>query len=224
MALDWIGFGEPCPLDHATVLAIALHDYAWLDADLAPRWNPETRSLFGFEKHPLEERETFYSGGLDRIETVHPYAALLGSLHYTTFMKPKRADDFVARESSRQGRLREELGLTASDDERVELDRALLRLFDNLSLFVCLCGPGVVDPPDWLRAEDVGVTPAGERFRLSWPDEGTLGIAPFPFRREVSLAIPARDLSRAPFPDPGSLLDAWERAPRVSFDVRVVPD
>jgi hypothetical protein len=221
LAHDWVGFGaEVRPLAHEAVLGITLHDVGWLEADGSPRLDPDTGSPVGFETFPDDDRRRLYTHGLDLVERIHPYAALLGSLHYARFRMP---EGFLAAERARQDRLRERLGPDASDDTRVRSDLACLVLMDDLSLVACCAPPATVEAPDWLAPERVGHRRDGTRFTLGWRGETELVLDPFPFRAPVRLRIPCRDLPRERFADAAALARAWDAAPRATHAVDVVP-
>lgn len=222
LAHEWTGTSsEPAPLSHEAVLAIALHDLSWREADRAPRRNAATGEILSFETWPVQERIALYSAGLDEVERIHPYAGLLGSLHYGGFLA-KEHEDFGRREAARRDRLRAELGPAAPDEARVRSDLAWLRFFDLLSLFICLTGPAAVRAaPDWLAAAKVGAAPAGIQLALRWAEEDTLLVDPFPFRAPVDLRIPCRDLPLAPFSTDEALRAAWDAAPPASHDIRI---
>lgn len=226
LAHEWTGLdrgGDRAPLSLDAVLAVALHDFAWSRTDRLPRLDPDTGSALGFEEHPKEERVAFYSAGLDEAERIHPYSALLGSLHYGGFVAARAYPAFTAGERARQARLRGELSLGPEADARIESDRLHLRLFDNLSLFVCLTNPSSRKPPAWLAPERVGVTPDGERIRLRWKDDGILLVDPFPFRAPVELRVPCRDLPATRFESEEDLRAAWKTAPATAHRVTLCP-
>jgi hypothetical protein len=220
LAAQWIGDGDTPP-DFDTVLAIALHDLSWADADREPRFDPDTGGVVDFTSWSDPDREPLQTAGLDLVERVSPFAALLGSLHYERFLDPDEFPDFAAGEKRRQQRLGKECGL-APDDPRVEAGRRLLRHLDVLSLLICLTGPGTTDAPGWLTPERVGVRPDGERYDPRWTDEGTLVCDPFPFAGRFTVAYPWRELE-PPFASEQDLSDAWAAAPVRFTEVVVRP-
>jgi hypothetical protein len=220
MAAAWIGNdAAPAPLGAAAILGVALHDIGWMGADRRPRFDAATGSVVGFETFPRADRAVFYSEGLELMERVHPYAGLLGALHYVAFPMP---DDFVARESQRKERLMRQFAASPAEAGRILEDYALLVQFDDLSLFVCLTGPLSLAPPAWLDADRVGEGADGVARTLTWRDEHTLAIAPFPFRGELELAIPCRDLPDR-FESEATLHESWERTAEGRHRVRLVP-
>ncbi len=222
LAHDWVGCDDrPVPLPLEAILGVALHDWAWSDADSWPRHDPATNGILSFLSHPRDERRGFYAAGLDEVERMNPYAALLGSLHYAGF-ESDESEAFVKGERARQERLRRRLGIGADQEETLRRHRDYLSLFDDLSLFACLTGPASLDAPSWLAAEEIGRTPEGAQLALRWSGDETIMVAPFPFRRAVALAIPCRDLPRTDYEDDAAVRTAWEAAPPILHRVEFV--
>jgi hypothetical protein len=222
MALEWIGpdgRADPPPAD--VVRAIALHDLAWAREDREPAWDARSGAPVSFLSIADDRRLALYREGLDRVEGIDATAALLGSLHYSRFVAAHEDAAFLAREEARRARLaarvtprRDEAAWRASAD--------LLRHLDDLSLFVCLAAPGSEGVPDWLSHDRVATAPGGLRHELRWDGPGTLALRPFPFRREIALAIPCRDLPRGPWDSAEELLRAWRLAAPRSHEIRLL--
>jgi hypothetical protein len=210
LALEWAGNGDaPEPLSHETILGVSLHDVGWSRADEAPRWDPATGGVVGFETFPLEERAALYEEGLAFVERVHGWSAMLCALHYAGFGV---SEDFRRRQDARIERLRAAVCGTEADNVRARRDHAFLRWFDDLSLIACLTGPLALEPPAWLSTARLEDGPDGVVRETRWIDESTLAVHPFPFRRPVGLEIPCRDLPEK-LRDAVALQRAWDAAP-----------
>jgi len=256
------------------VLAVALHDVAWRGLDRTPRFDPERGAPFAFTDHPLHEKLRAYREGIDRQAAVHPYTALLGSRHYSSFLSAERAGAFLSAERDRRDRLRRRLaeggGVFAGEPspgagrpaveapgepggaadgrsagrqtpesgrEREERDLAWLKLFDTLSLLLCLTGPGTPagEMPAWLRGRSLdppagapgragGGEPDGRgAIRLEWAAPGEARFSPFPFTAPFRASVPARRLPRRRYRDPDALRHAWEVADRTPLRLRIGP-
>jgi hypothetical protein len=220
LALEWVGNGEePEALSLETVLGVSLHDVGWSRADETPRWDPMTGGVVGFETFPADERAALYEEGLGFVERVHPWSALLCTLHYAGFGV---SEEFRRRQDARLERLRAVTFGVPADESRARHDHARLRHFDDLSLVACLTGPLALDPPAWLDAARVAKGPDGKVRDVRWRGQGTLTIAPFPFRRAFVLEVPCRDLPPR-FAGPEALEEAWEAAPWRLHQVRFAP-
>ena len=205
-----------------TVLATALHDLAWRELDGEPRWNPDTGRPFSFHEHPLEEKLAAYGRGLDRMEEVSPWVGLAGSLHYASFVDQRgqrgRAGEFLEAERERQRRLAGRLRARAAGDVdpvgRVRRELGWLKLFDGLSIRLCLAPPPVPDAslPAWMDREAPLEAPDGTRLRLAWEEPGRVRVHPWPFDADVELELPVRELPAARYPDAAALRRAWESA------------
>ncbi|MGQ0719947.1 MAG: DUF3891 family protein [Candidatus Eiseniibacteriota bacterium] len=220
LALEWVGNGaKPEALSLETVLGVSLHDVGWSRADETPRRDEASGGVVGFETFPAEERAALYEEGLDFVERVHPWCALLCTMHYAGFGV---SEDFRRRQKARRERLERTLPLGPEDVVRARYAHACLRHFDDLSLVACLAGPLALDPPPWLDADRVAKGPDGILRDVRWRDEEAMTIHPFPFRQPVVLEIPCRDLPLR-FEGPEELRAAWDAAPWRRHQVRLVP-
>lgn len=194
LASRWRGLDrEPSPLRFDLVLAIAMHDMAWcaLDAE-----GPSAADApIAFYDRPLDERIAVFGSGLDDLERIHPYAALMASLHYASFPDLSADPAFVDGEEERRSRLRRLLGLGSEHDPRIDSDLGYLQLFDSMSIFICLTPPSAaLEPlPDWVESCRHLPTPNGDVVHLTWVDDDVLHADPFPFADALELAVPYVD-------------------------------
>jgi hypothetical protein len=135
------------------LIAAARHDDAWKGWDQAPEVR-DGRPL-GFYEVDRRTTTAMYAAGVDRLEDVDRYAALMVSLHYSGFFTshwgwqpfstPERFAEpqaaalrqFVDGELQRQGRLREALALGPEDELVLEVNYKWLQLWDRISLDIC---------------------------------------------------------------------------------------
>lgn len=226
LAMNWVGFERaPSPLPFDLVLATALHDTSWLELDHRPILDRDARRPHSFHTHPLQAKLEAYEHGLDRLESLSSHAALLTGMHYSAFLDPSEAPAFVVREAHRRQRLTEELGLDEEDEGQVSRQLAYLRLFDNLSIFLCLTPPGSDDRqrPDWIDDLRHLRSPDGPLLHLTWLGEDLVYMDPFPFRDAVSLQLPYRELARQEFTTEEDLAEAWDEAHEASWNAWLRP-
>lgn len=233
LAAAWNGPLGSGAWDRVVVLATSLHDLGWRELDDPPVWDPETGRPRDFLAYPPDAKYEAAAEGIDRIEELHPYAAVLVSLHYTSFRGGGRPSEFEEAEEDRRVELLDTLEDEAPGPRQIQEDLQALRLFDNLSLFLCLTPPGA-DPdssPSWLTPELL-ILPSwagvieerrGRPMELTWRDEGTVSLDPWLFEEELELEIPFRDLAEDRYPDADSLVRAWSEAAERSWTVRVAP-
>lgn len=216
LASAWTGLDRrEKSLSFELVLATALHDLAWRELDAAPAFDPEIRGPAPFYDVPLSDKLRAYRSGLDELSRIHPYAALLTSLHYASFPDAAEAERFQAHEADRRRGLRARLELGRDEEPALQADLDRLQLFDRLSLFLCLAGPEA-DPagvPEWVERCRHLEAPGGGTFHLTWVDDGVLHADPFPFRSELDLRLPFRELPPGPYGGPEKLRTAWREAP-----------
>lgn len=224
LAAGWIGIGrEPAPLSFELILATALHDLAWIRLDDAPRLDPEGGLPLAFHEFPVGEKVSGYGRGLDRVGEVHPYAGLLGSLHYASFPDVAGEETFQTAERARRRRLRRYLDLGPEDEDRVNRDLEFLRQFDALSIFLCLTPPSASadSQPRWVEGARHAELPDGGTVHFTWIDDEVVHVDPFPFRGTLELRLPYRELDAGPFGSRRELEEAWEKAPEAVWWVEV---
>lgn len=221
------------------VLATALHDLAWRELDAEPRFDPDRGLPFSFDDFPLEEKLAAWSAGLGRLEEISPWAGLLGSLHYASFLDDGRAAPFLEAEAERRDRLLARLearhrppaggeggaGRGRPLRERAAEDLAWLKLFDALSIRLCLAPPGVPDGalPPWMDRHRPLATPGGGRLETRWEGESRVRVDPPVFGEGLDLGIPCRDLPAPSYPDAAALAAAWREAGERTWRLRVLP-
>jgi len=229
LARAWTPPDRPA-LPFALVLAVALHDVAWIPADREPSLDASSGRPHDFQTFPAGEKLAAYAEGLDRAEALHPAAGLLGSLHYAAFAEagsasaPEETERFLEDERRRCRRLEGRPGAAIPGIPR-ERALGLLRFFDRLSLLLCLSAPGS-DPaavPSWLEPPGRVDAPGGRTLELAWKGEGRVLVAPFPLGGSLTLRIPFRDLPSVRFADGDALRRAWEAAPERVWELEVAP-
>jgi hypothetical protein len=171
------------------------------------------------------------------------FAGLICSLHYTSFFSDSEqedpgtlARDFVEMEQKRQHRLRDAL---RQQGREVELSREafslqLLKLWDDLSLYVALNEPGTPKAGEhpWYREgfRPTRLDPEGYpdpsralQFQAYWLDERRVALDPFPLRSPLPYPLPYRRVSRAAL-TADDLARALAERPVEHLVVESVPD
>ena len=196
------------PLDERVVLAAGQHDVAWLDWEVAPSFDPQTRRPREFRTIGAAEHAPMWERGVERaLAAWGRRVALLVSRHgstiYRRFSDRHRsaggpglaADEAAARDYlSRHQRLQDDwAGALGLDADAVAHDADLIAFADTLSLVLC----GALPASSRL---DIGQQP----IMLSAHPDGTFGLDPWPFAVDrLSVEIEAR-----PLPASGRFADA----------------
>ncbi|OPH50544.1 hypothetical protein BC351_07780 [Paenibacillus ferrarius] len=199
--------------------AVKEHDRGWIDLDDSPMWEVGQRLPYGFWNYPLAIKKHFYHLGVNEVEDVNPYAALLCSLQFCKLMQmipeDPHAIDFLKLEKKRQERLEEQLMLQSQDaKERLAFHLALLRFCDDLSIYMCIHPPGTVKSKEtWFRD---GLTETfdflgGNPVIPSWDGEAIVRLTAFPFQSDLQLEVPYREVETAEVSLLG-LTDAYKQA------------
>jgi hypothetical protein len=222
--------------DGALVLAARLHDIGWRELDAAPEWNPAEDRPYSFVDEPLDRKLAHYRKGLDHVMKEDVYAALLCSMHYASFFPPERlqalgpdAETFLNAERVRQAAIRERLQQAGRSEEwaRRQSDLILLKLWDDMSLYVCLNEPGASKAAEhpWYREgfRPIRSSPApdgsageGEALRIQarWLDPTTVTLNPFPLTGPLEIRLEFTRLSKSRIQQTGYAA-SYEAAPRL---------
>ncbi|MDQ0229107.1 DUF3891 family protein [Metabacillus malikii] len=187
---DWF---IDCKRKESVIRAISEHDRAWIRLDDVPLWNDQTNLPYSFMDYPLFQKLAMYSRGIDEVEEMDPYAALLCSIHYTSFghiRRSKQQDciDYMNHELKRQTRLR--TSLHNPDDAMLDRHYKLLQLCDELSLYVCLNKDGASkaeEHPWYVNGFETEIN--GQRFQAEWKSTSEIKITPFLFKEEFEIVF-----------------------------------
>lgn len=188
---------EPVPPE-PTLYAVANHDVAWRGPDREVAWNEAAGRPYSFLDYPLGPKLAAQRQGIEVVEDHYAYAGCLCSMHYSRFAETSEepeAVEFVRRETERQGRLRQ--AMSGEELENLERNFRFLRLCDGLSLFLFLYGPGEKGYPPPTPG---GFELDGTRFELSWVDEGSVRLVPFPLTEPFQVSVPCREVGKDRIP------------------------
>lgn len=221
-ALAWRNADTDPPVSQILVMATALHDLSWRRADRAPVLNGNTGRPFDFQDYSTRKKFRAVAEALERIRELDAYAALLVSLHYASFAGAPAW--FVDEEWRRRDELADEIGAALPTEADIETDLGLLRLFDALSLYLCLTPPGALPEgrPRWL-GDAFTVPEWDDPLTVRWLDGDTLALDPWPFGSDpVDVEVPHRDLGRTHFHGKDDLAACWRNAEDRIWRVAVV--
>ncbi len=188
--------------DYRTVMTVALHDASWKESD-----DTFTGKPVHFVDYPMDKKLKLYKDGIDTIEKIDEYIALLTSLHYTAFFNsegPKETLRFLKLEKERQHKLQ---ALFPKEDIQLALQE--LKMWDNFSLYVCLNKPGVdkKDEHPWFKNGIKAISAKGESITVDcrWVDSGTVAFSPSPFKHEWTATIPVYTVNKSDLNKPHSM-------------------
>lgn len=186
-------------------LAALLHDVAWAPLDAQPLWNAEAQRPYSFLDLPNAIKLPGYQAGIDQAEREDPYTGLLCSLHYPGLIPESLRGDpavaaFIQAEEARQIRLAAVLQAAGRQAElaRAQQDLQLVRLWDEMSLYIAMNEPGAMKPDEhhWFRDgfSPVITRPDGSsiRFHARWLDSRRIALHPFPLRQPMAHGLPYR--------------------------------
>ncbi|RXT03783.1 DUF3891 family protein [Ammoniphilus sp. CFH 90114] len=181
------------------IYAAYQHDRGWIDLDQFPLWNDAKNQPFTFFDFPAKIRFQYYVKGLDEVEQVNEYAALLCSLLYTALAKRFINEDtmmFIHREQLRQTRLKKRVD---AQEEKLKRHLNALVLCDELSLFVCMQPPGTPrNQYEWFAKGLHFSFPdfCDNVLVADWMGDQEVQLKPFPFGNRFEITIPFKEVDK----------------------------
>lgn len=211
--------------------AIYQHDISWIGLDAVPFWNDKKQQPYTFGDFPLIPKLAFYKLGLDETEKNNAYAALLCSMHYTSFFQETTQTDekkFLSEEHERQERIKHRCGVCFEEQQAaLEYYFHLLQFCDDVSLYVCLNKPGSTKEEEhpWFRqgfrSSKYLLDQPSQNIIARWKDEEQITFTPFPFQQEFSAQLHVKEVSKASVNEKG-IADAYEEAPFEERSIRII--
>lgn len=188
---------------NSVIYAIEQHDCGWKPFDKEPFWNDKKHAPYTFIDFPLLPKLTLYKQGIDKVEQVNPYAALLCSEHYARFVKHHKIDEvkyFLEQERKRHERIIKTF--PHFNQTLFDLHYNLLQFGDNLSLYICLNEPGVSKNQEHSFFREGIPIPtlmqdmAEKRIQVEWKNERTIYLDMFPFIRPIPVTFQQKVVSK----------------------------
>ncbi|MHA6253362.1 DUF3891 family protein [Oceanobacillus sp. CAU 1775] len=209
----------------SVLYAIKMHDFGWIKFDEAPFWNDEKQEPFSFIDYPNIVKTILYKHGIEEVVKEDLYAGLLVSKHYSYFLAndPSReVYEFVANEEARQKQIQQRLNV---DQDLLQFHFELLKLADDLSLFVCLHEPRPTGDVHYFFEKGVYLPKAfhkqvGERLQLNWQSEQTLDSSAPIFSDSFTLSIPYKQVLKEDITSEG-LRKAYEKTKEDTLTIQV---
>jgi Protein of unknown function (DUF3891) len=213
------------------LLAIREHDCGWIPLDEHGGWDATGQRPFSFIDYPLAPKLQQYSQGISEVEASNAYAALLCSLHYTTFPDLDTTAEgraFLQAEQARQQKIKATLALTTPrQDQELFFHLQLLKCCDGLSIYLCINKPGVTKAQEhpWYQhgiPQSTFSFTQGRNLEVMWRNSQTVQIRPFPFTQAFVVTIPYRQVSKQQIQLMGGR-QAQLQAPYQQYQVHLVP-
>ncbi|MFC7395389.1 DUF3891 family protein [Scopulibacillus cellulosilyticus] len=199
--------------------AVAEHDRGWIAPDSEPFIDDKTGKPYSFSDFPLNTKLVLYKHGINETEAANSYAGLLSSYHYMKFIEGENTSEakvFVHMEKERQKRIIRKTSHFNKDIFLFHYD--LLKLCDNLSLYLCLNEPGVLKSEEhpWFQ-KGIPVPKTFnfievETFDVSWLDKKTVLLSPFPFTDKFTVLLKYKCVEKEEIKNHG-LIEAYQRSP-----------
>lgn len=186
------------------IFAITQHDRAWIDLDETPFWNDRYKCPYSFIDFPLMPKLNFYKKGIDEVENQSPYAGLLCSLHYHSFLigaKDPAAIEFLRSEKARQHHLMEQLNLYETDkQDLLKIHFLMVQFCDDLSLYLCLQEPGTPKEEEfpWFKNGFRQIFPFtnGKNIMANWLDSKQVSLTPSPLALPAEVSIQIKEVKK----------------------------
>lgn len=209
------------------MLAVYEHDRGWIGLDDTPIWNERIGKPYSFMDYPLQPKLIFYKQGIDEVEAMNPYSALLCSMHYSSFKlfqdtEQEEALKFYQNELSRQKRIK--AMLSPLDEYIVTKHLALLQLCDEISLYVALNHAGVSkenENPRYVNGFDYSAMFCSEPDKpliANWVSNQEIRITPNPFEASFRTRVKIKCVSKELIKQTG-IAEAYNRTEYVDQSV-----
>lgn len=205
--------------------AIRNHDIGWKFMDEAPFWNDQTDAPYTFTDYPTEPKTVLYRYGIEEVARTDQYAALLCNRHYMRFLHQNTSDaaqKFIREQHAWHEKIVHSIGDFNPSDYAFHY--GILQLLDDLSLFLCLNERGVSienEHPFFrhgitIRDELTAIT--ADKMRIYWKDSQTVHLDPFPFRKDFTVTLKQRTVTKEAIEQNG-LLDSYQDASVENIDI-----
>jgi hypothetical protein len=176
--------------------------------------------------YPGGPKLAFYKQGIDEVIQMDPYAGLLCSLHYASFLQNATSVigiDFYNEEKQRQQELINQLRIR--NDRTLSFHLNLLKFCDNLSLYICLNEPGTP------KEQEHYFYRKGFQQKFSFTDENsidakwlnkeTVSLSISPFKKELKVQQPYKAVKKEKIKRTG-LSAAYNESPILLREVTFV--
>lgn len=212
------------------LIAIKNHDVGWAPFDEQPFWNDKDSAPFSFVDFPVLPKTVLYRQGIDDVEKLDAYAAMLCSWHYEQFIQTsdeKEAKKFVEDEQLRRKKLAKQVN--GFDQELFKQHYALLQLADNFSLYCCLNDPGVDKQQEHpffrngIPSSTIFPELPKEKIAIHFKNDNTIVVENFPFRNSFAIEIKQKNVSKKVIDEKG-VSEAYENAPYEITELFISPE
>ncbi|MGM0903823.1 MAG: DUF3891 family protein [Bacillota bacterium] len=219
-------------LDHKqdVVLACYEHDCGWIELDQDPKWNAINQKPYSFMDYPAEPKIIYYKRGIEEVFKQNKYAALLCSLHYTSFLQAPTdpvSKQFVSEENNRQQQLLNRFNINGNSVKEKNLlyHLDILKFCDNLSLYLCLNKPGTTKTKEYpfFRNGFPQVFPFAQNQPISadWSFKEYIKLSVSPLMGPLQVALPYKEVQKSSI-DKHGLASAYKGAPLNYREVKIM--
>ncbi|WP_087974379.1 DUF3891 family protein [Oceanobacillus rekensis] len=205
------------------------HDYGWKEFDKQPFYNDKENKPFTFFDFPNLPKIILYKHGIDEVEKVDSYAAMLCSEHYKRFLLNNtsiEAQAFVIYEEIRQQAIVDTLN--KFNKRLFEFHYSLLQLADNLSLYICMNEPGTSKQNEhpFFKEGIPTNTPlhqfCTQKLQLRWLNNHTIAINNFPFKGPITFNVKQKVVTKDSITNQG-LIESYEEASLEELLITILP-
>ncbi|WP_079508655.1 DUF3891 family protein [Mesobacillus jeotgali] len=210
----------------SVLLAVREHDRCWIEPDKEPLWNELTQQPYSFMDYPGGSKLAFYKQGIDDVVQMDPYAGLLCSLHYASFLENATSTigkNFFNEEKQRQQELIKQLRI--GYDRSLSFHLTLLKFCDNLSLYICLNEPGTPKGQEhyfYRKGSQQKFFFADETLiDAKWLNQQTVSLSISPFKKELKVQLPYKAVKKEQIKRTG-LSAAYNESPLLLREVTFV--
>jgi hypothetical protein len=227
---SYFGAAPFSPVEPLSTVKLAAdhHDDGWIEWEQEPCISPVTGQPFNFLNLPVESHIAIYRRAVQKALELHPYAALLVSLHGVGLYKKRYGffphltfppippestalvNAFISEQEAIQAELRADL---QPIEETLWTHYRWLQAWDMISVYICM-----KDPADG-ETYEIGVIPNSPHgpehiLTLSGVGSDTYTVRPWPFTQErIELDVPVRFVPSIRYPSDEAFRETFEASP-----------
>lgn len=201
--------------------AVYYHDVGWVPFDASPLWDDLREAPHSFITMPHTIKTVLYKHGIDLVQEINTYAALLCSEHYIRFLQSNTSESckqFIQTERSRQANIIATYDIF--DHDKFGAYYELLQFFDNLSLYICLHELGDDNEDTHYFFKNGIPIPGmygGDKLQLCRGD-CSITLDKALFNSPMTLSLSEKNVSKSEIEKKG-LIKAWEHACEETVDI-----
>ncbi|EZH67567.1 hypothetical protein DH09_06450 [Bacillaceae bacterium JMAK1] len=172
------------------ITACFQHDRGWQLEDQSPRFHESEAMPYDFTSFPDPLKIPLYQKGITEAALMSKRAGYLISQHLSSFYEAQ-SDELATQFKQQEEKRRRELRLSLDNEGDLRYDLSVLRLLDEIALYVALNEPSVNKEDEWpwfKQGFSQTFSFLGDQtIEANWKDRQSVTLHPFPFCTTVTV-------------------------------------